>query len=137
MRTTAIGDPFAATVQSNVKRNGQVIVPKGATAKGRLVAFENLVADYWEIAIRLETIEFDNRRARVVAELEDFSSFALGGGRASMTLNFPGVLIRSTREPKRTPGVGYFYVKGGMIELPRGMRMIWRTLNSTADEKEK
>ncbi|MCW5982025.1 MAG: hypothetical protein KIT09_28325 [Bryobacteraceae bacterium] len=134
-RAAATGDPVTAVLQSNVKRKGTLIAPKGAIVKGRLAAVENLVDDYWRIAIRLEWLEFDNRRAPLRARLEEVSPIMLGGARLSTTLGAQGAVFRRMREPEQPFGAGAIYVKGGMICLPRGTRMTWRTLDAAVDEK--
>ncbi len=127
-RTTAVGDRITALVSSNVKRKKEVVVPKGAVVSGRIVHLEKVGGrvPYFVVALQLESIEFGGRRGTLSAELEDLGSYLPYGG-LTMTPLFPGAVVRPRPELERLPGVGVFYVKGGMIRLRPGVRMIWRT----------
>lgn len=133
-----VGDQIRAVVRSDAKHKKQLIVPAGAVATARLVHLQQITGrvGYWIVALRLESLEFDGNRAEVVAELEGFSSFMLFGARASMKPDFSGATLVQIPRLEQMPGVGIFYVKGGVLRLSRGTRMRWRTEATDGEEKQ-
>ncbi|MCP5113010.1 MAG: hypothetical protein GY953_19455 [bacterium] len=124
---TMVGDVVTATVRSRVRRKKEVIVPKGARVVGRLVHLNKMEGrvEYYTLAIRLDTLEFDNKRAPLSVELESVGS-PFGGG-ASMNPNFPGATIEVNPHIEDQPNVGVFYVQTGRLSVSPGLAMQWRT----------
>jgi hypothetical protein len=60
----------------------------------------------------------------------------LFGARASMTPDFSGATLVQIPRLEQMPGVGIFYVKGGVLRLSRGTRMRWRTEATDGEEKQ-
>ena len=108
----AIGDPIEARVVSDAKKKGAVMIPKGSTARGRLVGFRPLSN------ARLPTLSV----SIVLNELE------LPGGLAKVR----GVIDRTT--PAGLSGVrmavddrGVLFLSGGTGRiLAKGTRFWWR-----------
>lgn len=124
-----IGDPIIAVLRSPVKRGREVVVPKGAVARGRLLHLERVSGHVtWHIvAIQLETLEWQNRRAPVRARLEEVSSVLPYGGRPVVAAAIPGGILLKRPALETIPGAGVFYVRGEMIRLGGGTWMVWRT----------
>ncbi|MCP5115636.1 MAG: hypothetical protein GY953_32825 [bacterium] len=83
--------------------------------------------EYYTVAIKFDTLEFDNKRAALSVELETVGSPISVGGRPSLEVNFPGATIIDTPQLDGKPNVGVFYVKSGKLRLPKGFWMTWRT----------
>jgi hypothetical protein len=116
-----VGDPVTARVGRNVKRGGEVLVPKGAVVSGRITRLEKQSAPYSHFAVGLQffSLEFGNTRAAFTAELEEVGPFLLGVG-ATGRRTLVSDLLKG-RE-------GIFSVPGReRLRLPRGLRMVWRT----------
>jgi len=119
---SAVGDPVTALVAADVKRKGQLLVPKGARVTGRLARIEKRhggFEGFW-IELRMETIEFGNKSGDFHGRLE--SAAGLTGYQPVM--RGAGQMMVTAEE---APGVGGFLVRGGKVELPVGLRMTWRT----------
>lgn len=127
-RTSMVGDRVTAVIHANVKRNKEVVVPKGAVVNARIVHLEKVGGPvaYFIVGLQLESVEFDNKRAELVAALAELGSY-LPFGRITTTPNFPGAFIRPLPDLESIPGVGIFYVKGEVIRLRPGTRMTWLT----------
>jgi hypothetical protein len=124
-----IGDPVVAVLRSPVKRGRQVVAPKGAVARGRLLHLERVSGrvTWYIVAIRFETLEWQDRRATIRARLEEISSVLPYGGRPVIAAASPGGLFVRRPALEAIPGAGVFYVKGEMIRLGAGTWMVWRT----------
>jgi hypothetical protein len=86
--TAAAGDTITATLKSPIKDQNKILVPKGATVKGRIVRFERLYGPTSQslvVGVRLETIEsagmaypFYARLATLVEGLPDADDHPAG-----------------------------------------------------------
>ncbi len=105
----AIGDPLTATVEGDVKHGGRVVIPKGATVRGRIRRIERDASPPGSALVSLEfdEVAFGNRRGSLVSRIESVRPPA--GLRASAV------------------DAGVFVV-GRNFALPSGLRMVWRTL---------
>ena len=68
--SAASGDPVVAILQRDVKSKGQVLAPKGAKLRGRLVRLErgsSRAFDYYTVGLQFSILEFGNVRARTAA----------------------------------------------------------------------
>ena len=122
----AIGDPVTATVSANVRKDGAVLVPRGATVRGRITRRESRrvrAGTFQVIGLRFLAVEFGDTRAEFTGVLEEvwgalpFS----GGGR-------PQVLKPGAPPLKPRPGEGFLLLRGDPARLPAGLRMQWRTV---------
>ncbi|MCP5113166.1 MAG: hypothetical protein GY953_20235, partial [bacterium] len=68
----ATGDQLVALVQKDVQRDGRLLVPKGATARGRVHQLLRIPGkeNYYVVSVDFHTLEFDNKRARLAGRLE-------------------------------------------------------------------
>jgi hypothetical protein len=113
----AIGDPLAATVTHEVKRSGEVVVPKGAHLTGRITHIqrrEYRFTSYLVIGLRFTSLEFENRRSDFAGTLEMVLGPASYSVLAVDQANFPGE--------------GALAIKGAPLKILGGLRMVWRTL---------
>ncbi len=127
-----IGDPVLAVLRSPVKRGKQVVMPKGALARGRLLHLERVSGrvTWYVVAIRFDTLESQDRRALIRARLEEISTLLPYGGRPLLAAAFPGGILVRRPALEAIPGAGVFYVKGEMIRLGGGTWMVWRTMKA-------
>ncbi|MEX2300317.1 MAG: hypothetical protein WD733_05240 [Bryobacterales bacterium] len=144
--SSVAGDRIQATLASEVKRDGVVLAPKGSLLIGRIRRLERFTdpKNHFIVGIEFTELQTPNRRARVAAELVHVTRFGglvdrfgeervnyqrQGGGLAGQGLE------RTTVESYGTaslPGTSELYVQASRLRIPRGLRMVWRTL--AADE---
>jgi hypothetical protein len=124
-----IGDPVVAVLRSPIRRGREIVMPKGAVARGRLLHLEKVTGRvaWYIVAIQFETLEHGTRRAPLVARLEEIASRLPHGGQATVNAAFPGGILLRRSALEGIPGAGVFYVKGEMIRLGPGTWMTWRT----------
>jgi hypothetical protein len=115
LRKAAIGDPVAARVEHDVKRGGEVIVPKGATAAGRITRVEKHER-YMIVGVEFPEIEAPGIVARMKGSLEHTVGVLPVTHPYSMRGRSPLV-----------PGEGVFPVNDNQFALPKGCIMFWRT----------
>jgi hypothetical protein len=113
LQTTAIGDPIYARVDHDVKQKGQLVIPKGATANGRVVRLEKY-DNYSILGIEFSEIEAPGIRARMKGNLT--STVGPVGPRRAL----------SPRTP-RLPGEGIIPMNATQRHLAKGCIMFWRT----------
>ena len=139
---TAAGDPIRAILRREVRDLAGNVVPKGAVVAGRVIHLELYPGRFphWEVALRLESIEFGGMRGDLRANLVRWVGY-LGPGRKVMlaeelrekAAGRPAVHLADVLE---SPGVGVFYVNGETLRIPRGSRMVWRTLGVAQPSEE-
>jgi hypothetical protein len=115
LHKAAIGDPVLARVDHDVKKNGEVVVPKGATAAGRITRIEKYER-YSIVGVEFPEIEAPGMLARMKGRLDHTVGF--------LPVTHP-YSIRG-RSPL-LPGEGVFPVNDNQFALPKGCIMIWRT----------
>ncbi len=125
---TAIGDPINALLGNNVRRDGKVVLPKGAVVKGRITGLSKTPGRNGEIlniTLLFSEIEFQGGFGSLSAELVEVTPNALAGTRVAV---WP-------RNPEQ-PGQGTLSLSGNRQELSKGYRMLWRTQTSYSGEKK-
>ena len=115
LRKAAIGDPVVARVDHDVKRGGAVIVPKGATAAGRITRIEKYDR-YTIVGVEFPEIEAPGMLARMKGSLENTIGV--------LPVNHPYSMRGRT---PLLPGEGVFPVNDNQLGLPKGCIMFWRT----------
>lgn len=109
----ARGDLISAIVASNVKKSGQVIVPKGAVLTGRITGLETRTARsavYFGVGMRFQTIEFGGRH---------------GNFSADMQMAGIGTDYSVAHNPQT--GDSVVYIKSKVERLLSGTRLVFRT----------
>src|SRR5258708_40100074 len=83
-RTAAVGDPVRGTVERDVKRDGKVIVPKGAKVLGRINQLQSTSQPVTILGLQLLRLEFQNQWAALTAQM-DAADTLNPAGRGSST----------------------------------------------------
>jgi len=115
LHAAALGDPLHARVDHDVKQKGSILIPKGATANGRITRLEKY-ENYSIIGVEFPEIEAPG----IIARMK---------GRLDRTFGIPPVRMHYTlsgRTPLQT-GEGIFPVSSGQLRLSRGCIIVWRT----------
>jgi hypothetical protein len=131
--TSAVGDAVYARLEGDFKKGGTVLLPKGARLTGRITMLERAAepAPHFEVRLSFFTLEFGQRQADFTASLE--AILITGGGN---TYQSPVLRVPYASDPRTrvmisaappTPGVAELVITGSRAELPRGLRMVWRT----------
>ena len=124
---------MSARLESDVKKGGTVLIPKGARLTGRITRLARITEPAPHFALRLSffTLEFGQQRADFTARLE--AIMVAGGVSTYQTpaLRVPYASNRQTfiliAETPPSPGVADLVITGVRAELPRGLRLLWRT----------
>jgi hypothetical protein len=113
LQTAAIGDPVYARVDHDVKQKGLLVIPRGATANGRVVRLEKY-DNYSILGIEFSEIEAPGIRARM---------------KGSLASTVGPIGPRRTTGPRtpRLPGEGIIPMNNSQRHLARGCIMFWRT----------
>lgn len=124
-----VGDPVTARLSTRVKRDGQILVPKGALARGRISRLEKRSSPYphFILGLQFHTLEFDGHRASFTARLEDVGPSLIG-------FRSPG-RERMFIEDELRGGRSVLNVPGQRLKLPRRFRMTWKTETQLAPEQ--
>lgn len=117
LRTAAVGDPVPARVDYDVKHKGHIVIPKGATATGRITRLEKYET-YWILGLEFPEIEAPG----IVAHMKGNLSSAAG----IKAPTFPRGTTGRGRTP-RLPGEGIVWMTAMQLHLSRGCIMFWRT----------
>lgn len=130
--SSKVGDRVSAVVRADVRWKSNVIVPKGAVASGRIIRLEKMPGeeDAHIVALQFETLEFDNKRVDLAAELVAFHTWVGAGLDASVAFDEQESWIR-TRERRGTlPTVGVvrIHTETAHLYVPRGTVLAWKTL---------
>jgi hypothetical protein len=115
LKKAAIGDPVRARVEHDVKKNGEIVIPKGAVVAGRITRLERYES-YSLLGVEFPEIEAPG----ILAHLKGHLDHALG---------IPPVTRRygiHARTPLQ-PGEGVVPVNETQFRIPKGCIMFWRT----------
>jgi hypothetical protein len=126
-RTVEIGAPIRARLESDAMEDGKVVVPRGAMVNGRVRRTERIGQPVPHVVLGLEffEIEWDQRRAVFTGRLESMSPVAPPetGGRGRYMQRMTQTIV-----PGGASGVGVVAIPGERVRVPRGVRMVWRTV---------
>lgn len=142
--STGIGQLLTARLASDAVYKKQVLIPAGATVKGRVRRLERSseMKAHFIIGLEFSTIEHGDTRARFYGLLDSVQPVA-GLSRTlrasssksklfSSTATLQGFTWEShaadTMNLQELPGVGSFFMEGTEFKLPRGLKMTWRTV---------
>lgn len=128
--TASGGDPISAVLVQPIRQDKQVLVPKGAVFYGRLTRVERRggVRSGFSFEMHFDLAEFGDSRVVFAANLDDVQNVPMIRG---STLA-PAVQL----EPVRRAGYGGFFIRAQRVQLPRGYRTYWRTIDITEQEKQ-
>ncbi len=115
LQTAAIGDPVDARVNRDVKQKGELVIPKGAKATGRIVRLEKY-ENYSILGVEFPEIEAPGILARMKGNLSNTIGFMPPRSHLPMRPRSP-----------RLPGEGIIQVNATQRHLAKGCMMFWRT----------
>jgi len=120
-RHAAVGDELRAIVSRDVRFGKELILPRGAMAKGVIRRLDRHVgnAPYFEVGLEFYEAEFEGRRAVFSGKLDEVSQFE---GYHKNAIGFVSSVGNSP-----SPGVGYFYAEGVEIRIPKGVVFTWQS----------
>jgi hypothetical protein len=115
----AIGDQITGRVVENARWKGKTMVPRGAVVKARLLGFKRYYArvEFMRVAVALTAVDFPGAHADIDAKIEDIAGL-------------PGW----TRTAVDKQGI--INISGSRLELPRGLRMVWRVRSDLGKESK-
>jgi len=115
LNTAAVGDPVHARVDRDVKQKGEVIIPKGALALGRITRLEKHV-DFSVLGLRFPQLDAPGIVAHMKGRLEDIVGIAPYKSHRALRVRTP---------PQ--PGEGLFPLNAAQRHLVKGCVLLWRT----------
>jgi hypothetical protein len=124
----AIGDEVEARVRRDVKRKGEVLVPKGALLKGNVAVLARQVDFRGNsgvmVALQWREISFDGKVGPFEGQLEEGGAIPITGFSTRSIYQRP-----MPRNRELLPHRDVFYVRKDSSQLPRGLLLNWRTLD--------
>jgi len=144
---TAVGSLIEGKIVGAVMQKGKVLVPDGATVKGRVRRLEHyadsgdgLIGEYYAVGLEFMRIELPAASLRFYAAMQDvdraegIQMSTFGGSREKRTEMKAGptsMIQIETRHDSITapdvPGVGTFFVRRPHFFLPAGFKLVWKT----------
>jgi hypothetical protein len=114
LRKAAVGDEITATLSSDVRHKRQLLIPKGAVARGRISRLERH-ADHVVLGLRFTDLEWSDKHASFSAALEGIAGL-------------PSQSLDPRRIPMYAPerGEGIIRLAPSQRSLIRGMLLFWR-----------
>ncbi len=94
LESAAIGDSVTAVLRSDIKRGKEVIVKRGATVRGRLIALER-TRNLFTFGLSFQELEWKGGHARLNARIESLAGFTMAG-RSRMLLFNNGIIQTSS-----------------------------------------
>lgn len=135
--SSAVGDPVTAVVQRAVKRDGTIIVPKGAVLHGRITLLrrQNISRGAYAIGLEFADFEFPGAKGTLHVELDQIAANPGIFGTPGSTRFGPNWHLNNAAAPVKLEAPGsVFFVRGDSFRLARGLHMYWRT-QSPPEEK--
>jgi hypothetical protein len=116
--SAAAGDLLEAVLVRDVRARGELLAPKGARVTGRLLAVQQHLAPraYGMVSLEFDRLEGPSLEAEFRARLELLGGIVAGARRQT------DVVATSTEQESA------ILFNGRLLRLPRGFRMLWRTL---------
>ena len=111
----AVGDEIRAVVTKAVRFGDQVLLPRGALVKGVIRRLDRHSGNlpYFEVGLEFNEAEYGTHHAALFGKPDEMTPFS---GYHRTAIGY------ATGPPdKLSPGVGYFYVEGESIRIPKGL----------------
>ena len=111
----AVGDEIRAVVSKAVRFGDQVLLPRGALVKGVIRRLDRHSGNlpYFEVGLEFNEAEYGTHHAALFGKPDEMTPFS---GYHRTAIGY------ATGPPdKLSPGVGYFYVEGESIRIPKGL----------------
>jgi len=107
-----VGALLEGTVEGTVSYKKRVVIPDGSVVRGRVRRLEDRSGTF-AVSLEFTDLEAGEMRYRFFADLQSVDGM-------------PGV--RRTGSPAaELPGVGTFVIEGSRVNVPAGLRMVWKT----------
>jgi hypothetical protein len=139
-----VGSSISAKVLSPVRSKGKVLIPEGATVQGRIRRLEHHTGQsgYFVVGLEFTDIESGDAVVRFYAELHDIdrSPGIAWTLRKSTTQRRGGPYLQGETTVSEEiyaaslPGVGTFFVRGASLNLPAGLKMVWKTVSASSPQ---
>jgi hypothetical protein len=146
-----VGSVISAQVLGPVRSKSKVFIPEGATLQGRIRRLEHYdeQGGYFVVGLEFTEIESDGAVTPFYAELQSVDRSAgiewtLHKSTAQQAkFEQPGMSgwpVTWGQEKITTehiwandlPGVGTFFVRGNRLDLPAGLKMVWKTVSASS-----
>lgn len=127
---SATGDPVTALIARDVKKNGEIIAPKGALLTGRITRLEKRKGtqeDYYVLGLDFSTIELGAASGEFRAKLEDAGLAPNGRGPSRSQVARRQQIIDDDPPSDGSKTGGAMVIRGSRAFLPRGHTMLWLT----------
>ncbi len=118
---SAVGDPVAATLEQPLKIRRELLYPKGATLRGRILRLERH-GEFEILDLQFSTITTHAAQSMLLARIEAMTSLLRG---------HPGPLVTDTSRGGIANSAG-LRIRGSRVRLPAGTRLRLRTLELTS-----
>ncbi|HEY4084669.1 MAG TPA: hypothetical protein VGM43_01965 [Bryobacteraceae bacterium] len=150
VKTASVGDSIMAIVESDVKDEKRILIPKGAHVSGRIrrlerregqpgyvlagLEFSDIAVgeESWRFIARMQSIDVmdgittehrDRKEARMVNQPHGVGSGGTIETRISESFDNP------------LAGVGYLYLSADAVSIPAGLRMRWKSESVVSNKK--
>ena len=120
----AAGDEITATLRAAVKKNKQVLLPRGAVLHGRITRLARHDSTFL-VSVDFQELTFDNSRAKLKVALTEVGPIT--GMRNPRMGRLPSAMAEYGVVEKEAAGPTFF-VRTGRLHLPRGTRMVFQTV---------
>ena len=118
-----IGDAISAVLDSDLKQKGRLIAPKGAVISGRVRLMQREKSGY-TVGLEFTDMTLEHGHSRFLAKLVNVDSRYAQSDAAPEPTRGSGIHLDL---PMALPGVATFFVPDRVTELPKGLRMQWKT----------
>lgn len=121
---SATGDVVTARVVRDVRRQGNVVIPKGAQLTGNIAYLQKRSAmnySFHLLAVQWREIAFDGKTGPFEGQLID------GGAIPMINVSRSLYLRPGNKERETMPHRDVFYVRKETLDIPPGLRLAWQT----------
>lgn len=141
--TSATGDPVTAVLRKAVKKNGAVIIPKGALLHGRITTLRRangLDSVHHVVGLAFFEMEFPGAKGEIRVELDQIGAaggaiFVPGSTRFGAIVRMNAGMAQIGQAKLDAPG-SVFFVRGADFKLVRGLLMFWRTQSPSEENRQ-
>jgi len=132
-----VGSPISARVLAPVRHKGRVTIAEGAIVHGRIRRLEHYEDQGGYFVVGLEFTDVEPGGFTFYADLQEVETSA-GAERELRKSTTERTVVRNGWQEKTTtnhiwiydlPGVGTFFVRGNRLNLPAGLKTVWKTVN--------
>lgn len=129
VENTTVGDLIEGVLVAALRDGNREIAPKGATVRGRVRLLTKDSAEFRELGLVFDELEFKGHLEHFTATLKSFDT-AVPGVRMNMISDGAykdNVETRTLIAPTKLPGASVFFIDAKCSGLPKGTLMTWTT----------